>query len=96
MVWEFRARTIIEEPGVTERLAVLNERFPRFNDSYRALTWVLAQRCDRLPTKWRTLGSIKYNLYVQDSHPIAKTPWISVLFIYDDKTVKIIQVDAGK
>lgn len=95
MIWKFHARTIREEHAAEHAANELNHQFPRFEEAYRALQWLLARKCDTIRCKYRIVNNVKYHLYVQAPNPLAKTPWIAVVFTYDDDMVNIIDIMAG-
>jgi hypothetical protein len=86
-VW-VRARTIIEQPDAAASADLYRKQFPRFEEAYEALKWLLSRRCDTLGLN-RVVGEMEYRLYRQDSDIAARTPSLIVVFSYTEHEVTI-------
>ena len=82
-------RTVIEEPDVTQTIDDATQRNPRIPAAFEALKWLLARKCDVLPS--REISGSHY-VYRQAGDSIADTPALIVVYIYDDNEVKILGV----
>lgn len=92
--WEFHARTIVEEPGASESADRLKREFPRFDEAYEALKWILARSCDDLHSRKREIDGVLYYLHRRSGDAIANTPDITILFTFDDDEVNLVDVTA--
>ena len=92
----FYAREIVEEESVAARADELTKSFPRFDDAYEALKWLLARRCDKLPAMTRTVRGERYHLYRQAGNDRNDIPDIIVLFTYDENRVNVCGMEAEK
>ena len=85
----FHARTVIEDEDVAEAVDEYGDDFERFEESFEALKWLLARKCDELSGSIRIVDEFEYNLHKQAGDPWAETPNITVLYTYDDDEVII-------
>ena len=92
-VW-FHARTVIESADAQAAVDGYGGQFDRFEDAFEALKWLLAHKCDGLPSLRRGVGGIDYILYKQAGDIIAGTPNITVVYTFDDDEVTILHVRA--
>ena len=92
-VW-FHARTVVETAAAQSAVDGYAGQFNRFEDAFEALKWLLAHRCDDLPSLRRTVGGVEYVLYKQAGDIIANTPDITVVYTFDDDEVTILDVHA--
>ena len=92
MAWVF-AREIVEERDVSLAIDGYRQRFPRFDDAYAALQWLLARRGDRLGLHSR-VGTIEYRLYRQDADPIAQTPALIVVYTVNPDQIILVGLTA--
>ena len=82
-------RTVVEEPAVTKTIDGATKQHPRIPDVFEALKWLLARKCDVLPS--REISGSHY-VYRQAEDSIAATPAIVVVYVYDNNSVNIIGV----
>lgn len=87
-------REIVEESDVTIEVDKYTKKFDRFEEAYDALKWLLAHEGEAAAGKFEIIDDKKFYLYAQAADKVALTPKIVVLYMCDDKTVKIIGIDA--
>ena len=90
------ARTIIEDEEVRVSVEEYHRQYPRFEEAFEALKWLLARRCDDVQTLTCNDGGIDYYIYRTSGDEIAKTPDILVLFTFDDSKVTLHGIQAKK
>ena len=90
-MWQ-RLRTIIQEDAAQRAADLFEEQFPRFDEAWHGLTWLLARNPDRGLS--RTIEGREYRLYVQAGDDLAGTPELWVLFSYDENEVVIYGLNA--
>ena len=94
--WRFDARTVVEEHDAAVAANHYSDMFPRFDEAYRGLIWVLARRCDRVIRQVRGFEGTEYCLYVQAADPVANTPRITVIYTFTDDQLTIISIKAER
>lgn len=89
-------RSVIEEQDVSETADQLSAKFPRFDDAWDALTWLLAREPNQKNAARRAIGEppTEYMVYIQAGDRIARTPDIWVLYTYTIDVVRIISINA--
>jgi len=68
-MWQY-LRTVVEERAAEEAANSFDEKFPRFEEAYEALKWILVREPDRGMYK----PDSPFRLYVQAGDPLAETP----------------------
>lgn len=96
MVNWFSARTIVEEASVSTAVDRFTRKYPRFDEAFEALKWLLARKCETLQGGMRTVGGVTYHLYRQAADNLAGTPAIVIVYTYDDDEVVLIDIKAEK
>lgn len=85
------ARTVVEEKPVEE---YVNEcTFPRFEEAFSALKWLLARKCADVGLR-AIVAETEYRLYRQASDEVAGTPSIIVVYTYTANEVRIVGIKA--
>lgn len=96
MAWE-RLRTIVEELDVSEQLDLYREKYPRFEEIWDGLTWLLARNPD-LPGSATWVGddgkASNYRAYALRGDELADTPDVWVVYAYTETEVIILGVQA--
>lgn len=95
MTWQV-LRAIVEELDVSEHIDLLTENFPRFDEAWEALKWVLSRNPEPKGSavKVGTDGR-RYRAFVLAGDPMAGTPNIWVVYTHDDQRVLILGVQAS-
>lgn len=93
MLW-FHARTVVQEHAASAAADAYAKQFPRFEEAYDALQWLLARKPDKVDNLERDVGGRTYYLYRQAADKLAKTPAIVVVYTFDDDEVNILDVRA--
>lgn len=96
MVNWFTARTVVQEPSVSAAVDRATAKYPRFEEAYQALEWLLARRCEKLPAGMRTEKGVVYHLYRQGADALAGTPAIIIVYTYDHNEVVLIDLKVEK
>ena len=86
-------RTIVEQPAVQKAADKYSAKFPRFDEAWEALKWLLARSGNTLGI-WQNVGATQYRVYVQASDELALTPEIWVVFTCSDDEVVIHGLEA--
>lgn len=87
-----RLRTIVEEVEAEHAAELLAADFPRFDEAWDALKWLLCRRPGLGYS--REAGGIEFFLYVSAPDELAKTPAIWVVYSYTDHEVIIYDLNA--
>ena len=92
MDW-FNARSIVEDNHVRDMVNNFTEKFPRFNDAWYGLTWLLARNAEKIYCKKGEYNGRKLFLYKANSlHD--SVPTITVIFSLTDESVEIHGINA--
>lgn len=88
--WPF---TIIEEPGVTAMLAQARDQFPRFDEIWDGIIWLLAHAGHKLGMP-KDFGRVGHRVYVYDGDRVAGFPHIFIVYRQDVDTfiLKVISI----
>jgi hypothetical protein len=86
-----RGRGIFESPEVTDAITEASKIWPRFNDAYAGLQWLLSREAPNLGVR-RVVEGQMYRLYRQAGNDIAKTPDIVVVYTFDDENVHLLDL----
>jgi hypothetical protein len=91
MPWQ-RLRTIVEEAAAHEAADLFSKQFPRFNQAWEGLKWLLA----RHPTVGykNNVNGTTYYLHVVAGDELAGTPQIAVVYTFDENQVVIYDTSA--
>lgn len=90
MGW-IRLRTVRLEDRVAKVVDIATQQYPRFNDAFEGLEWLLARSPDRGAHSIK--DGVKWHVYQQNSDPLAKTPIIQVLYQFNDQEVQIYGIE---
>ena len=82
----FHARSVRQEHTVEAFIASLEEQFPRIDDVWRALEWMLA----RAPERGEPVGD--YFLMKSPDWEIEAIPQLTALYTFDDNQVNVYAV----
>jgi hypothetical protein len=85
MQWH-RFRSIIQEPGVSQNIDAARKNWPRLDDAWAGLEWLLARKASTLGLA-REEGGVLYRAYKQGGDSLASTPDILILFTCTDDQV---------
>jgi hypothetical protein len=90
-VWT-HLREIVEENEAQHSAEVYSGEFPRFDEAWDALKWLLS----RNPSigAHKTVNGVEYFLYVSESDLFAKTPTISIVYTYNEDQVIVHDIRA--
>jgi hypothetical protein len=88
MKWS-RGRGVFESPDVSAVIEEARSRWPRFDDAYAGLQWLLARQALTLGV-WQVVGETMYRLYRQAGKKQASTPDIAIVYTVDENNVTII------
>lgn len=91
-MWQ-QLRTVVEERKVEEAVNRFSEKFPRFDEAWEGLKWLLAREGQNLGL-WRTEGDTHYRVYVQAGDELAGTPEIWVVYVCTDNEIIILDIEA--
>jgi hypothetical protein len=75
--WPFK---IIEEPAVTEAIVAARELWPRFEEIWDGVVWLIAHGGDRLDAEERVIGGVGHFIYAYEGDPAAGFPRIVVAY----------------
>ncbi len=92
MHWSL-GRDVREDPEVTEGINEAQKKWPRFDDAWAGLTWLLARQAPELGV-WQMRGDTMYRLYKQAGNKLADTPDITVVYSFDDQMVYVHDMKA--
>jgi hypothetical protein len=89
-------RTVIEETAVSKAGDAFSQVFPRFDDAWDALKWLLAREPAQKNAARHVAngGTAAVMVYVQAADPLAKTPEIWVVYTYTSDSITILGVNA--
>jgi hypothetical protein len=93
--WQ-RARTIIENDSVATKRDVVTKDFPRFEELWRGISWLVARKGDTIGTH-RVVNNIEYRLHVFE--PVSDDfPEVTLLYTVSQNNVIIhdIGIEIGK
>lgn len=94
MTWQV-LRDIVEELGVSKHLDLLTEKFPRFDEAWEGLKWVLSRNPTPKGSSLKISAEQKrYRAFVLAGDTLAGTPDIRVVYTHDDQQVVILGVQA--
>ena len=97
MAWQI-LRGIVEELDVSEHVDLYSERFPRFNEAWEALKWLLSRNPEPKGSARKVNSDNpdgpRYRAYVLAGDWLAGTPDIWVVYAYNDAEVTIFGVQA--
>jgi hypothetical protein len=91
-VWQ-RLRTIVLEPAAQEAADSFCEEFPRFEEAWDALQWLLARHPRQVGSR-KAVNGREYWACVRAPDEIAGTPQIAVVYSFDNDEVVIYDVKA--
>lgn len=82
-------RTIVESDAAQAAIDAGCATYPRLDESWEALKWLLARSAGTIGRPPRT-GDPRLRLYVQDGDRVANVPAIWIVFRLEDDQVEII------
>jgi len=87
-------RSVIEDLDVSVYVDMFADRYPRFNEAWEGLKWLLS----RSPTVKGSVSQIgasgEYRSYVLAGDLLAETPEIWVVYTYNENEVRILGLNA--
>jgi hypothetical protein len=83
-------RTVVPENSVTDLIDAECANYPRLEEAWEGLKWLLSRSADR--TGLSSRGDDTLRLYVQSDDPLADVPALWVLYRVTDDEVQIIAV----
>lgn len=94
MSWQV-LREVVEELDVSNYVDLFTEKFPRFEEAWEGLKWLLSRNpAPKGSARREAVSGGEYRSYVSASDPLAKTPEIWVVYTYTDDQVIILGVNA--
>jgi hypothetical protein len=95
LAWQ-TLRGIVEELDVSEYVDLFSEKFPRFDEAWEALKWLLSRNPEPKGSALKIMpdGASRYRAYVLAGDPLAGTPDIWVVYTSTDSEVNIMGVNA--
>ena len=85
-------RTVVLNDGIDDEIDQLKDTIERFDDTYRALEWILARNPEI--GQHRVVDGSRWYVHVQASDRLAHSPEIWVLYQFDDNEVTIFGLRA--
>jgi hypothetical protein len=90
VTWK-RLREIIQEQAVSDAFDEARVTWPRLDEAWAALEWLLARRAPDLG-HFRDVDGTTFRLYKQAGDDLAKTPDITIVYSCTDDDVTIYDV----
>lgn len=89
--WPFK---IVEEPGVTTAIESARARWPRFDEIWEALVWLIAHGGHKIGAEERTFGGVGHYVYTYAGDAKARFPRIVVVYRWhlESFTIRMIVV----
>lgn len=82
-------RTIIEAQAATEAIDAGCAEYPRLEEAWEALKWLLARSAAKIGRAPRS-GDPRLRLYVQSGDGLANVPAIWIVYVLEDESVEIV------
>jgi len=88
--WPFK---IVEEPNVTKLLQQARATYPRFDDAWDGIIWLIAHGGHKMGTPYQ-FGGVGHRIYVDSGDAIAGFPRVVVVYKYTLEAfiVKVVRV----
>jgi hypothetical protein len=93
MAWQL-LRSVVEELDVSEYVDLYTEKYPRFDEMWEGIKWILARNPLLQGSAWRENGSREYRVYVFAGDPLIRLPEVWVAYRYDEAEVAILGINA--
>ena len=77
--WPFK---LVEEPAVTQSILAAQQKYPRFEEAWDGLCWLIAHGGDRLGVTERKFGNVGHFIYTYEGDEVAGFPRIVVVYSY--------------
>ena len=71
---------LIEEPAVTKIIVSSQEKYPRFDDAWNGVCWLIAHGGDRLKAKEIEFGGSRHYVLTTEGDGVARFPRIVVVY----------------
>lgn len=94
MAWTI-LRTVVEETDVSPLIDHFTRQFPRFDEAWVGLQWLLARNPRPQGCAAREVDGVYYSVYVAAGDEVAGTPDIWILYTFDNAEVVIVDVSAN-
>lgn len=93
MAWEI-LRTVVEEHTAAQTVDRLTQAYPRFEEAWEGLKWLLARNPVLKGSVRKMVGTEEYRLYVLAGDAVAKTPDLWVVYTHTDAQITVLDVEA--